>query len=626
MDPFLLDYYQRELVYMRELAGEFAQQHPKIAKRLGMHGVEVADPYVERLIESFCFLSARMQIKLDAEFPRFTQRLLEVIYPNYICPTPSMSVAQLHPHATEGDLRRGFTVPRQTAFHAHIPQGEKTACEFRSGTDVTLWPVEIAAARLTGAPPDIPQLDAYVPAHVQVQGALRLTLRINGELRFSDLQGLDRLPVYLCGDEAIASHLFALLHTAAVATVTGAPGAIGRHPHVVSRDALVHEGMAPGQSLLPLSWNTFHGHNLLHEYFACPSRFYFFALTQLAPGLTRIQGKEAEIIILLSQPCNELSSHVDAQQFALYCTPVVNLFPKRCDRVELNTSQPEFHLAPDRLRPMDYEVFSVQEITARAGEQADAMTFRPLFQTLNQDEGNFGRYFSLRRERRLISSSARKYGTRTPYIGTEVFLSLVDQDEAPYAERLSHLAVHALLTNRDLPGLIPRNGHSDLRGADSLPVAGVGLIRPPSHPQAPFAEREMAWRLIRQLGFNYLPLTDMDGREGGQALRDLLRLFISTDNAAQLRQVESLIGSEVEAVTRRLPGKGLLVYGRGVACKLTVDESGFSGTSPYLFGVILEHWLARHVSINVFTQTELHTMQRGMVARWPVRMGGRGVI
>lgn len=625
MDPLLLDYYNRELVYMREMAGEFAQQHPKIAKRLGMHGIEVADPYVERLIESFCFMSARMQIKLDAEFPRFTQRLLEVIYPNYVCPTPSMAVAQLHPSPKEGDLRRGVKVPRHTAFHAKIPHGEKTACEFRSGTDVVLWPIKITAARLTGVPPDMPSMDRHLPAHVQVQGALRLTLRVDGELQFSDLQGLDRLPVYLCGEEGLASHLFELLHTAAVATFTGAPGAIVNQPHVVVKDALDHEGFQPDQGLLPLTWNAFHGHNLLHEYFACPSRFYFFALTQLAPGLARVNGNEVEIVILLSKPPGALSNHVDARQFALHCTPVINLFPKRTDRVELTTEHAEFHLVPDRARPMDYEVFSVKELSAQEDKNVEPMTFRSLFQTLNQDDGNFGRYFSVRRERRLTSSTARKYGTRTPYVGTEVFLSLVDQNEAPYSDRLSYLSVEALLTNRDLPGLVPRNGFSDLTVAESLPVGSVGLIRPPSAPQAPFAERELAWRLIRQLSFNYLPLTDMSGREGGQALRDMLRLFVNGEDSAQMRQVQSLIDSEVKPVTRRLPGKGPLVYGRGVACKLTIDEAGFSGTSPYLFGLILEHWLARHVSINVFTQTELHSMQRGMVARWPVRMGGRGV-
>lgn len=626
MDPQLLDYYNKELVYMREMAGEFAASHPKIARRLGMHGIEVADPYVERLVEAFSFMSARMQIKLDAEFPRFTQRLLEVLYPNYLAPTPSMAVAQLHPSVEEGDFSRGFVVPRHTAFHARVPAGEETPCEFRSSQDVTLWPIEIVDARLTGAPPDIPGLERHVPPHVQVAGALRLRLRMVGELDVSALVKLDRLPIYLGGNEQVASHLFELLHTSAVATFTGTPGRLMERPHVVTEGALVHEGLEPGQGLLPLEWNTFHGHNLLHEYFACPERFYFFTLTQLAPGLARVVGKEAEIVVLLTRPPGVLGSLVDKGQFSLFCTPVVNLFERRTDRIELDTAQPEFHLVPDRSRPLDFEVYSVKAITGQQAQTTADMAFRPLYQTLNEDEGNYGRYFSVRREPRLASDTSRKYGTRTPYIGTEVFLSLVDQHEAPYAESIRYLSVRAMLTNRDLPCLVPRNGRSDLAVAESIPVASVGLVRPPSTPKSPFAQREIAWRLIRQLGFNHLPLADMPHREGAQALRDMLRLFVSVDDDVQLRQIESLVGSRIEPVTRRLPGAGPLIYGRGVQCTLSVDEEGFSGASPYLFGLVLEHYLARHVSINVFTQTTLESMQRGTVARWPVRMGGRGVV
>ena len=626
MDPQLLDYYNKELIYMREMAGEFATSHPKIARRLGMHGTEVDDPYVERLIESFSFLSARMQIKLDAEFPRFTQRLLEVLYPNYLSPTPSMAVAQLHPSVKEGDFSRGFVVPRATAFHAKVPAGEETPCEFRSSQDVTLWPIEIVDAKLTGAPPDIPALERYVPPHVQVTGALRLRLRMVGERNFSDLIGLDRLPVYLRGTEQVASHLFELLHTSAIATFTGEPGNLMQRPHVVTDGALVHEGLRPEQGLLPLEWNTFHGHNLLHEYFACPERFYFFTLTQLAAGLSRVVGKEAEVLILLTKPPGALGSLVDVGQFALFCTPVINLFERRTDRIEINATQPEFHLVPDRSRPLDFEVYSVKAIAGQQAQTTAAMDFRPLYQTLNEDEGNYGRYFSVRREPRLASDTSRKYGTRTPYVGTEVFISLVDQNEAPYSESIRYLSVKALLTNRDLPCLVPRNGISDLAVSDSIPVASVGLIRPPSTPKSPFAQREIAWRLIRQLGFNHLPLADMPHREGAQALRDMLRLFVSIDNNVQRRQIESLVGSRIERVTRRLPGAGPLIYGRGVLCTLSVDEEGFSGTSPYLFGLVLEHYLARHVSINVFTQTALESMQRGVVARWPVRMGGRGIV
>lgn len=626
MDPLLLDYYNKELSYMREMASEFATSHPKIARRLGMQGIEVADPYVERLIESFSFMSARMQIKLDAEFPRFTQRLLEVLYPNYLAPTPSMAVAQLHPKHGEGDFRRGFVVPRGTAFHARVPQGEVTPCEFRSSQDLTLWPIEIVDAVLTGAPPDIPALDRYLPPHIRVHGALRLRLRVAGELDFPALSGLDRLPVYLSGDEQVASNLLELLHTAAVATFTGTSGRLADHPHVVTHGALVHEGLEPGQGLLPLAWNTFHGHNLLHEYFACPQRFYFFSLTQLAPGLARVSGKEAEVVVLLGKPPGRLASLVDRRHFALHCTPVVNLFERRTDRIELDEVQPEFHLVPDRARPLDFEIHSVLGLVGQQHDGGGEMDFRPLYHTLNRDEGNYGRYFTLRREQRLASDNARKYGTRTPYVGTEAFISLVDQHEAPYPDQLRYLCVRALVTNRDLPCLVPRDGHSDLAVASSIPVSAIGLVRAPSRPKPPFAQREAAWRLIRQLGFNHLPLSDMPHREGAQALRGMLRLFIAIDDDIQRRQIDSLVGSRVEPVTRRLPGAGPLMYGRGVQCTLTVDEDGFSGASPYLFGLMLEGYLARHVSINVFTQTVLESIQRGSVARWPIRSGGRGIV
>ncbi|WP_027476336.1 type VI secretion system baseplate subunit TssF [Curvibacter gracilis] len=625
MNPHLLDYYNEELVYMREMAGEFARMHPKVARRLGMQGIEIADPYVERLIESFCFLSARMRLKLDAEFPRFTERLLEVLYPNYVCPTPSMAVAQMHPSSTEGDFTKGYRVPRGTALFSHVPDGEVTACEFRTGQDVQLWPLSLQEARLTGAPPDIPAMERHLPAHVHVAGALRLRLRTVGGVSFADLKGLDSLCLYLSGDEQIASHLFELLHTASVASFTAAPGQFGEHPHAVTEQALVHQGLGPDESLLPQPWNSLHGHNLLHEGFACPSRFYFLTLQQLAPGLARVEGPEAEIVIALNRSPGSLSGLVDARQFALFCTPVINLFPRRTDRLEINAHDIEHHLVPDRSRPLDFEVHSVSAIQGQQNATAQSIEFRALYQTLHQDEGNHGRYFSLRREPRLPSDSTRRYGTRTPYIGSEVFVSLVDQREAPYPEHLHYLSVQALLTNRDLPRLIPRNGRTDLRPTDSIPLAGVGLIRPPSAPQPAFASDGLAWRLIRQLNFNHLPLSDMPHREGAQALRDMLRLYVRADDDVANRQIDSLIGSRIQAVTRRLPGSGPLVYGRGIECTLTLDEQGFSGTSPYLFGLLLEHYLARHVAINTFTETVLHSMQRGEIARWPVRMGTRGV-
>lgn len=630
MDPRLLDYYSQELVYMRKLTAEFAQAHPKIAARISIQENEIVDPYVERLVEAFCFMSARTQIKLDAEFPRFAGRLLEVIYPNYVAPTPSMAVARLYPDHRQDRLTRGYCLPRGTVLRAtHIPEGEKTVCRFTTSQDVTLWPLAITQARLTGIPPDIVSLDRYAEPGRQVRGALRLQLSTTNGARMADLGGLDSLPVYLAGDAQIVSRLFELLHVSGMASVIDAPGEFstpGHSPVAVTDQAVTHVGLGADEGLLPLTWAEFHGHNLLHEYFSCPQRFWFFSLNGLESGLRRISGTQAEVVLLLDRSPGEMASLVDESRFALFCTPIINLFGKKAARSRIAPCDAEIHLVPDRLAPLDYEVLSVDRVYCYKSENTSSeQEFRPLYQTLNNDKGNFGRYFSVRRERRLASDTARRYGTRTPYAGTEVFLSLVDQNEAPYDGDIQFLAFDAMVTNRDLPVLIPRDGQRDLATTESAPVDGIGLIRPPSSPKPPYAEREMVWRLIRQLNFNYLPFEDLDHRKGGQGLRDLLRLYLSPDDDEHRRQVESLVGVKTQAVTRKLPGAGPLVFGGGTECTLTVDEAGFSDSSPYLFGLVLEQYLARHVSINSFTRTELRSMQRGRIALWPARMGAREV-
>lgn len=623
MDPLLLEYYNKELTYLRELSGEFAAAHPKVARRLGMQGMEVADPFVERLIEAFCFLSARMSIRLDAEFPRFTQRLLEVVYPNYVAPTPSMAVAQLTPNASEGDLVTGFTVPRGALFRTRIPPSQQTACQFRSGTDVVLWPLEIAEARLTGVvPPDLP---ASLPNGRTPQSALRLRLRTTNGVPCAALAGLDRLPLHLAGDEQTATRLFELLHAGTVAGLVRDPRH-PEHPPRVMPDPLDLEGFRPDQSLLPLPWTSFHGHNLIHEYFACQARFLFLALRGLAPGLASVHGPEAEIVLLLDRPALTLAAQVDASRFALFCTPIINLFPMRTDRIDVRSDVTEFHVVADRTRPMDFEIYSISQVHAQRAGAGEDLIFRPLYKTLVSDGGNYGRYFSLRRERRLLSDRTRTHGAQAGHIGTEVFLSLVDQHEAPYPDTLSTLSVEALATNRELPRLLFPAGLKDLTLPESAPVRQVTFIRTPTPPRPPYAERDLAWRLIRYLGLNALSLDDMDKERGGQALRDFLTLLAPPELPEITTQIQSLAGCRLKPVTRRLPGAGPLVYGRGVQCRLFVDETGFSGASPYVFGLILSRFLSKHASINAFTETELHTLQRGLLTRWPVTKGGRAVL
>lgn len=629
MDPLLLEYYNAELSYMREMAGEFAAAHPKVARRLGMQDMEVADPFVERLIESFCFLSARMRIRLDAEFPRFTQRLLEVVYPNYVAPTPSMAVVQMDPSPAEGDLADGFVVPRGTLFRTRIPHNQQTACQFSSGMDVTLWPLEITQASVTSVPAEIFSLPAGLATGKGFQSAVRLRLHTTNGLHFSAFTGLDTLPLHIAGDEQNATQLFELLHAGCLAAMVfdpdNPPTPANRHLCCIEKPCVL-EGFEAAQGLLPLPWNAFHGYNMVHEYFACPSRFLFLTLRGLQQAFAQINGPSAEIVLFLDKAALNLAAQVTAARFALFCTPVINLFPMRTDRIEVHPGVTEFHLVADRTKPMDFEIYSVLQVLGQKSGGQDELAFRPLYHTVQSDDGNHGRYFSLRRERRLLSDRARTQGAQAGHIGTEVFLSLVDQQEAPYADDLNMLSVRAMVTNRELPRLLFSEGLRDLSLSVSAPVRRTSFIRFPTKPRPPYAERELAWRLIRYLGLNYMTLDDLGEEQGGQALRDFLTLLAPPEIPEIKRHIQSLVGCRLKSVTRRLPGRGPLVYGRGVQCRLTVDEDGFSGTSPYIFGLTLSRLLERHASINTFTETELYSLQRGFIARWPATKGSRGAI
>jgi type VI secretion system protein ImpG len=630
MEPDFLKYYTRELLYMREMMQEFAQDHPKVARRLGIQAGEIGDPYVERLIEAFAWESARSQLRIDAAFPQFTQRLLETVYPNYVRPTPSMSVARIFPNATEGTVS-GFLIERGAEFlSTHIPRGEQTPCIFTTSQDVTLYPLEIVRARYTGIPPDIPSLNRWIPADRQVRGALRLTLRTTRACPIAELRNLDRLPIYLAAEEPIALRLFELIHGASLATIIGAPGTFGDTGtpfHAVSVDAVVHEAMEPGQGMLPLYWEKFHGYNLLHEYFACPSRFYFFTLTNLQKGLAKIKQSEVEIVILLDQPPSELAHQVDASQFALFCTPVINLFCREENVLPLRFKDNEAPLVPDVLHPEDYEIFAIGQLHAFAEHDSERFEFMPRDAALLQDEGNDERYFALRRETVApVSGSNRRYGTHMPYMFTHVYLSLLDGLSQPYTG-MNYARIRLWLTNADLPGLLEYNGKDDLRpAANAMPIGSTGLIRQPSMPWSPLAQGDTAWKLASQLNLHASSFYTTRNEDAARGLRKRLQLFIPLGNAQRSREIDSIVDFQMEPVTRKLPGIGPLRFGRGMCIRLTVDEADFGDTSPYLFGRVLECWLARLVSQNSFIQVDLYTPQRGKIASWPVHMGTRNML
>ena len=623
MDARLLDYYNRELTYMHELGAEFAQRYPKIAGRLGMRGIEVSDPYVERLLEGFSFLTARIQLKMDAEFPRFSQRLLEVVYPNFLAPLPAMGVVQIDGNLNEGSLKAGYELPRHTILRGRMIKGEQTACEFRTGHAVTLWPIKIAEASIGPVPAEIAHAMPVVAR--QAKSAITIKLEAVGGARFAEMP-LDRLEFFLSGAELHALRVLELaVHHSVGAVCRSGPGSTARIVPL-GDEAIRHEGFDPDQSLLPYDARSFQGYRLLHEYFAFPDRYLFFSVKNLRAAAAATSGSTMEIVILLDRADSDLERVVDARHFSLFCTPIINLVPRRSDRIPVGPGQHEHHAVIDRTRPRDFEIFTVERVTGHMSNGSEEREFRPFLGSFAADDGDFGSYFSLRREPRLVSDRARAQGTRTSYTGSEVYVSLVDQHDAPFPHSLRHITIDALCTNRDLPLLLPTGLESDFTLRVSAPVRAVRILRGPSRPYPALAEGALTWRLISHLGLNYLSLTDVDANQGAAALREMLDLYGNLADPAVRRQIQGVRSMALAPVFRRLPEPGPIVFGRGVEVALKIDEVAFSGSSPYLFGAVLEQFFSRHVSLNAFTEFALSSLQRGEIARWAPRIGRRPAV
>jgi len=627
MDPKLLSYYNSELHHLREMGGEFAKEFPKIAARLGMDGFECADPYVERLLEGFAFLAARVQLKVDAEFPRFTQHLLDMIYPNYNEPVPSMTVVQFLPDLAEGSLAEGFQVERHSALRSQMGKGEQTACEYRTAHKVNLWPLEITDAEY------LPSLGAVanlgVPSLSDLKAGIRLRIKTTAGLKFNELS-LDTLPIYLRGVGELPMHLYEqLIGNSFTICVQSIEKPITQQ-HLIKNNPIRRYGFLDEQALLAYSPRSFQGYRLLQEYFAFPERYMFAELTELQQVIKDYDTDEIDIIIMLNRSNAKLINAVDKAQFALFCTPAINLFPKRVDRIHVNQNLSEFHIVPDRSRPMDYEVCQITEVTGISQDENkdQEQAFLPFYHFNDtRDYSSQLAYYALHRQQRLFSTKQKRQGPRSTYIGNEVFISLVDANEAPYSQDLRQLSIKTLCSNRDLPLQMPvGGGKTDFTMQKGAPVLSIRSIAGPTKPRPSNATAETAWHLISHLSLNYLTLVDNNAKEGAEALRNLLKLYGDYSDASIAKQIEGLLSVTSKSIVRRINTEGPIVFGRGLEISLNFEESAFEGSGVFLFGAVMEQFLSRYVSINSFTETVIRSTDRGEIIRWPTRIGTRETI
>jgi type VI secretion system protein ImpG len=617
MTDTLFPYYERELIFIRQFAQDFARQYPAAAGRLLLEPTRSTDPHIERLIEAFALLAGRIHHKLDDEFPELTDALLGLLYPHYLAPVPSMAVVQFELDAERGTLPDGFRIERHSTLAA-APGGEG-ACKYRTGYPVTLWPIAVAGAELL-----TPPFPAGLQPPPRTPAALALRLECQAGLSLADLS-LDRLRFFLSGEGHVIAKLYDLLLNHATQVVFRPPaGGEGkaRAPSPLTLPpsrCLFQVGFGVNDILLPYPRRSFPGYCLLTELFTFPAKFQFVDLGGFRQLRQAGYGKQVEVVIFLNQPVGSLQQAVDAQTFRLGCTPVVNLFEQTAEPIHVTQLRYEYRIVPDVARPLSTEVYSVDAVTSIDPAASSVTEYQPFYSF---------RHGTSPETQQTFWYATRRAAPEEKDRGTDVYLTLVDLDFNPGRPAGDTVVVRTTCTNRNVPDQLQRLGDQlAFKLEAAAPLTGIRCLRTPTRTLRPPLRRRAYWRLLSHLSLNHLSLAD--SAEGLDALKEILRLYDYSDTKvdAQLAAVNRLL---VEGVTglssRQVVGRVGPAAGGGIALGVevtaTFDEKSYVGTGVFLFASVLERFLGLYASINSFTQLVAKTKQgEGVLKKWPPRAG-----
>ncbi len=598
----LLNYFIRELAYLRRSGASFAREYPKIAARLELGETECPDPHVERLIEAFAFLTGRIQYNIDSEFSLFTSALLEVLYPHYLTPIPSMSIAQFEPDPEQGDLSSGYLIPAHTPLFTRTPQGE--TCRFRTTYPVTLWPLEITFA---GFEPT--NRYAFLDTQPEVATVLRLRLNCAGGSDLHELP-LETLRFHLHGLWNEVGPLYELLFCRVLRLAL-----LREHqtrPVLLTVDHLLPVGF--DQAVIPQPLHAHPAYRLLQEYFAFPDKFLFFDINGLEHLNPDPGDRYFDLLFFLDQRPRE-GLRISEENFRLGCTPIINLFRQISEPIRLNYRQTEYRLVPDMRREYATEIHSIRKVTASSDEADETIQVQPFFSFRHNMEG---------REPRAFWTTRRVPAERADLPGTELFISFMDLEFDPRLPATQTLFAHTLCTNRHLASQVP--AQAELQIEEVAPLNRIFCLNKPTPQLDPPLQGATIWRIISHLSLNYLSFSAGEGSL--EALRELLRLYQFVAPHKPLdRQVAGLRQMEARRVVKRLGRDAWRGFVRGHEITLEFDNNFYVGGSAFLLASVLNHFFPLYTTTNSFTQLVIKSSQReGVWKKWPPRTGHKELL
>lgn len=582
--------FREELSYLRELGREFSEDNPQLARFLGD---EAGDPDVERLLEGFAFLTAKLGMKIEDDLPELTHSLLQMLWPNYLRPLPSTTIVRFDP--IKQAITERQVLPKGTRLFSQPVDG--IPCEFRTCTEVSLYPLALLSV---------------TDAHSREKTVVRVDLRSLTQQPLNTM-GCDQLDFHLSGDSSTALTLYLWMARYLKEINVQINGTTQR----LSIKDIAFPGFTADEALLPYPRNVFDGYRILQEYFAFAQRFHFFSLTRLSTLWPAIAADQIRFEFHFSRP---MPTHIrlHTSDISLFCAPAVNLFRHDAEPIDLDGRTVDRRVNPSGHRPDAYEIFSIDQVTGWHTGEKDHRSeplrlFTPFESFQHEIEHAQGRT-ALYYRSRIEESLSRE--------GLMHRMSFVRGDETAYIGHHETASIELTCSNRDLPLAL---GVGDLCVAtEATPTfATYTNIIKPTQPYRPVLDASLHWTLISNLSLNYLSLLSAEPLKAVVRAYDFAALHDLQHARATRKRLDG-IGEAVTTPTDLLM-KGLPV--RGLTTRLKLQQSAFLCEGDlYLFGTVLSHFFALYASINSFHQLEVINTTNNEHYTWPLLTGRQPVI
>jgi type VI secretion system protein ImpG len=599
----LLALYLGELAYLRTAGAEFALKYPTVAERLELSDSGSTDPQVQRLIEAFAFLTARLQRQYNAQFPEIPTALLDILYPQLVAPLPSMAIAQFRPDPEQSRSLAGFTLPTGTSLFATAQDG--ATCWFRTCYPVVFWPMEVTDVAI-----ESPAIYTFLDSRADVGSCLRVRLTCLGNRNFAEFRPTS-LRLFLHGGHLTRFTLYELLSNhlrgVAVLPVTGSDE-VPANPVMLSGSRLRPVGFEAEEAVLPYPKTAHQGFRLLQEYFTFQEKFLFLDIEEW-PGGALSDNTSGDLLFLLGErPPHHLA--VDNRTFRLGCAPIINLFTRTTEPIRLDHTRHEYRLVPDSRWESSTEIHSIVRVGRSSVFEDESRTITPFFSFTHADAAA---------NKDTALWLARRQPVSNPALtGTEMSLSFVDPGLNPADPADDVVFAHTLCTNRSLAGQMTVGTLLQLEL--DAPLRSIVCVTKPTPQIDPPLAGTTLWRLISHLSVNMLSL--QDGADSLAALREILQLYCGTDRPDTARQIAGIASLATRHIVRRIGDEAWRGFVRGIEVAVEFDEEQFVGGSAYLLGAVLDRFLSLYAGVNAFTELVATSKQRqGVWKRWPPRAG-----